>query len=171
MVVAAALVALGAGSARSRKKAAVARQPTPVATSGTSELQRVDQAIGQQDYSGAAKILAGYVVARPRDASAHARYGYALSMIGEKTHSDAEYAEAKRQGFKNVDRRSVSPQWRADLCSLYHVSHRCQHFSRDRDSLFASRLGIPGFGHALEDGIWHRDPQLVLHELGIAHAH
>jgi len=59
----------------------------------------------------------------------------------------------------------------ADLRTLNHVPDCEQHLASYRDTFRAGRLCIRRRADAAQDRIWHRDTQLVLHELRVSCAH
>jgi tetratricopeptide (TPR) repeat protein len=64
---------------------------------------KADFALGQQDYSTAAKLHRSYLRAHPNDALAHYHLGFAYGMMGLRDDEIGEYAAALNLGLRKWD--------------------------------------------------------------------
>ena len=72
--------------------------------------------------------------------------------------------------FEHIYCRTVTPLRRTDLRPLHRVPNGKQHFPRNRHTFGPRRFRRLRPRHAFQNRIRHRNPELVFHELGIAHA-
>src|ERR1700761_2331168 len=71
---------------------------------------------------------------------------------------------------QNFSRRVEIAERCAHLHTLHLVAHLGEHLLRNRQPNSEGCLLVRSFGHACQNRIWHRDTQIILHELRITQA-